>query len=232
MRAAPAATDLGAPAEWIELPPPSPGARTAIEDRVLLALAAAGRPSFFAENWLWRTLFGLAFWDVVFADVPGAFVHPFQAAPLDLEEPSFRPRRAARIAERLREIAARDDLAAWLLPVWECHRATSNRLVVGEEWARPHLALALETLHGWQLAAVCDRLAHHLGRFALGLPDLYALPGPEVRRGQLSLLEVKGPGDQLRPEQRGWLRYLAAAGIPAGVLRVAWSTAGTAGQGG
>ena len=39
------------------------------------------------------------------------------------------------------------------------------------------------------------------------------------------LLEVKGPGDRLRPEQVAWLDYLDANGLPCTVLAVEWSTA-------
>lgn len=209
-------------------------APSSVEERALAHLAAAGRPGFFAENWLWRSLFGLAFWDIVFGEAAGAFVHPFQYAPLDLEEPGFRARRAGAIADRLAALSAGDDFAEPLLTVWDRERGVANRLVTWDDRARPCLAVALARLEGWQLAAVCDRLALNLGRFALGLPDLFvcgaaaegaAAEGARLLagdRGDFVLLEVKGPGDQLRPEQRGWLRYLEEQRIPAGVLRVEW----------
>ena len=34
------------------------------------------------------------------------------------------------------------------------------------------------------------------------------------------LLEVKGPGDQLRPNQERWLRFFGEHAIPARVMRV------------
>ena len=47
-----------------------------------------------------------------------------------------------------------------------------------------------------------------------GLPDLTLLS----RSGELSFVEVKGPGDQLRPEQREWLTLLPRWGFPATCL--------------
>ena len=52
------------------------------------------------------TLFGLLFWEVIFADIPGAFETPFQAAPLDLAEDTFYYSRQELIEARLEEIQA------------------------------------------------------------------------------------------------------------------------------
>ena len=35
------------------------------------------------EGGLWTTLYGILFWDILFADVEGAFQTPFQGGPLD-----------------------------------------------------------------------------------------------------------------------------------------------------
>ena len=45
--------------------------------------------SFHAEGSIVTTIFGLLFWDVFFADVPGVFETPYQSAPLDLGEDTF-----------------------------------------------------------------------------------------------------------------------------------------------
>jgi hypothetical protein len=51
----------------------------------------AGRRTcrFHAEGSIVTTIFGLLFWDVIFADVPGVFETPYQSAPLDLGEDTF-----------------------------------------------------------------------------------------------------------------------------------------------
>ena len=48
----------------------------------------------------------MAFWDVVFAPVAGAFQHPFQLGPLDLDSPGFRAARAEAVERRLEELRA------------------------------------------------------------------------------------------------------------------------------
>ena len=74
---------------------------------------------------------------------------------------------------------------------------------------------------GADLAMVADRLSLDLRRYGHGFPDLF-LVGPD---GRWSLVEVKAPGDVLRPEQEGWLEYLHAAGFPVSVLHLRWRAA-------
>ncbi|KAG1240591.1 hypothetical protein G6F68_017511 [Rhizopus microsporus] len=52
-------------------------------------------PVHYVENALINSLFGLLCWPAVFAPLPGAFFHPFQRAPADLDAPDFHQRRAA-----------------------------------------------------------------------------------------------------------------------------------------
>jgi hypothetical protein len=191
----------------------------AVEQAALAALAAEGWRGFFAENWLWRTLFGLAFWDVVFAPVPGAFAHPFQHGPLDLEE-GFRAARAERIAARLAALRSDPRPGPALLETWDRKFGTANRLVSFAPGLRAHLQAALEVLDGAQIAAVSDRLSHDLRRYGRGLPDLFLVRG--ATPGELLLAEVKAPGDQLSAEQRGWLAYLPRHHLPTAVLRLRW----------
>ena len=45
-------------------------------------------------------------------------------------------------------------------------------------------------------------------------------PAAPPGRAGYELVEVKGPGDQLRPNQERWLRFLRGHGIPARLVRV------------
>lgn len=59
---------------------------------------------FHCETKLLTTLFALLFWDVIFANIPGALETPFQDAPLDLCEDTFYYARKDLIEARLAEI--------------------------------------------------------------------------------------------------------------------------------
>ena len=192
---------------------------TPVESLVLATFAAGGRRGFFAENWLWKTLFGLAFWDIVFAPIEGAFQHPFQTGPLDLSSPDFRRARADLVEGRLESLRSQQLPGPELLKVYGEKKGIANRLVAWTDELCDHLELALSRLEGPQLAWVFDRLSRDLRRYRRGFPDLFVLreedPGFE-------LYEVKAPGDQLRPEQTAWIDYLNEGGIPASILHVTW----------
>ncbi len=60
------------------------------------------------ENRLFCSLFGLAFWDIIFADVGGAFANPYQSRPSDMYQSEFYPRRKQAIDKRLAALASGD----------------------------------------------------------------------------------------------------------------------------
>ncbi len=190
-----------------------------VERLALAALAAEGRQGFFSENWLWKSLFGLAFWDIVFSPVAGAFQHPFQLGPLDLASPSFRANRAGAVEHRLEELRADSEPGPRLLRRYDEKEGVANRLVSWHEGVRDHLELALTRLQGDHLAYVFDRLSRDLWRYRRGLPDLFV---PRDEAPGFELYEVKSPGDQLRPEQTAWIDHLNDGGIPATILKVDW----------
>ena len=191
-----------------------------VEGRVLAWLDREGKPALFSENWLWTSLVGLAFWDVVFQPLPGAFLHPFQTGPRDLNDPEFRARRRDRIDARLEDLRGTDDLAPGLLTVWEEKRDTANRFVAWSDRAGERLGRALEWIRGPDLAVVADRMLRDVRRYRRGLPDL--LVRREGASPGFELWELKGPGDALRPEQGAWIDHLEARGIPAAVVDVRW----------
>ena len=74
-----------------------------VEFAVALHLAKSGK-CYYLENNLLSGIFGLAFWDIIFASVNGAFFHPFQSHPADFYEPEFSLARKSLINDRLAEI--------------------------------------------------------------------------------------------------------------------------------
>ncbi|MEM1177523.1 MAG: VRR-NUC domain-containing protein [Acidobacteriota bacterium] len=196
------------------LAPPRP----AVEWLTLALLEERGRPGLYSENWLWRSLFGLAFWDIIFSPVPGAFTHPFQLGPLDLMNSEFYRRRRPAIEARLEALRGDLDLASRLGATYAEKRGLANALVPWHSQLEDSLDFAAAHIPGPALATVCARLAQDLGRHRRGLPDLLVLePGSPVG---FELVEVKAPGDQLRPEQGAWIDYLNAHGVPAKILRL------------
>lgn len=194
-----------------------------IEALVAEHLAAEGRVALRTENWLWRSLFGLAFWDVIFEPLPGVFEHPFQSGPLDLHTADFRRRRESAVARRLDELRASEDLRSRLLPIYEEKKGIATSLVVWHPDIEDTLLQAMDLVRGRELALVAERLSRDLGRYRRGLPDLLVAATEAEKSGpRFELWEVKGPGDHLRAEQKGWIDYLDAVGIRARLARITW----------
>ncbi|MDA8017873.1 MAG: VRR-NUC domain-containing protein [Thermoanaerobaculia bacterium] len=202
---------------------PDPG--TAVESLVVEHLESQGRMALRTENWLWRSLFGLAFWDVVFEPLPGVFEHPFQTGPLDLYTADFRRRRETAVSQRLEELHGHDDLRSFLMPVYEEKQGIASSLVVWHPEVQETLLQAMDLVRGRDLALVADRLSRDLGRYRRGLPDLLVTAEKADGSGpRFELWEVKGPGDQLRAEQKAWIDYFEEVGIPAQVAKVSWKS--------
>lgn len=88
--------------------------------------------SFHAETCILTTIFVLLFFDVIFADVPGAFETRYQIAPLDLIEDSFYYARQEMIEARLTEI--QDGKALEILEKNDIANREQETWCVGLSW--------------------------------------------------------------------------------------------------
>ncbi|MDA0977367.1 MAG: VRR-NUC domain-containing protein [Proteobacteria bacterium] len=191
-------------------------------DRVELAalawFTAQGWEGWYVENALFRGLFGLAFWDIIFAPVPGAFFHPFQRGPEDLYTPDFIARRRDLIDNRLAELTDAELLANRVLSCFEEKHGVNNALVHWGWLDRSMIETSLAHLPARHLGLIFRRLLSDLKNNSTGLPDLILFHDDEYR-----LVEIKGPGDKLQKNQARWFRYFHQQGIPAEVIDVSYS---------
>jgi hypothetical protein len=203
--------------ERLHLPgPPGRG----VERAALDALLGATRRGVGAhlENRFPLALFGLAFWDVVFAPVPGAFANAYQLGPIDLFWEDFAKIRAAAIERRVTELTSRGALRDRIADTWNRKNGVNNALVAWDTIDFALIDRAIDALPLGGIVALLTYLAHHLGEVHTGFPDVVVL----YDDGGHEFVEVKGPGDQLRTEQRVWLGQLGSMGLEARALKVSW----------
>lgn len=200
----------------LELPPPDPPQR--VELVVSEHLRTPEAPVLYVENTLLNALFGLLCWDAIFAPLPGAFFHPFHAAPADLLEADFQGRRATQFAAcftQLQTGAYRDAI----LTTFERKAGLQTPFVAWDWLTREELELALDCIPAAHLHGFFRRLLTDVRANRSGLPDLIQLwPGERRYR----LIEVKGPGDRLQDNQIRWLSFCVAREIPVCVCKVSW----------
>lgn len=189
-----------------------------VELQVVAHLRPVWREVHFVENKLMNALFGLAFWEQIFAPVPGAFQNPYQAVPADMYEPVFRQRRERAVAARLEQLRG-GDVGRQLQDAYKCYHGYQCQWI---DWRLldsdllEHVARVVPADH---LLAIWERMLFDPRENRAGFPDLIAL-GDKV--GEYRMIEVKAPGDALQDSQRRWLRYFLAQGIPAEVAWVEW----------
>lgn len=165
------------------------------------------------ENALPMGLFGLAYWDWVFAPVDGMFINAFQSAPIDLFWPDFLEARRQKCPNPLE--ADDETLRVDLLARCRAHRGVANRLVDWRAFDANTLDRLLDGLGMDTVRKLVAFASEDLDNARRGFPDLTVVYGP----GRFEFVEVKGPNDRLRDDQYLWIDRLRAADLPVRVAR-------------
>ena len=172
----------------------------------------------YVENGFLPGLFGLYFWDIIFAPLPGVFFNPFQRGPADLFSEQFFVARRVAIEQRLAEL---NDSAATEQKIQQMFIdkfGIANHFVMWRTLDRKLISLALERIPPDQLSAVFQRMLRDLKANRSGFPDLVVFPA----EAGYELVEIKGPGDTLQQNQKRWLRFFEQQGMSVRVINVTW----------
>lgn len=195
----------------IDLPQPS----KRVEDAVLDHFASQGWQGAHTENYIWKGLFGLIFWREIFDGGHGAFHHPLQRQPSDLNDSLFFENRSNALNERLSSLKSKKALIKELNLVYEEKQGMANRFVSWHESLQPTAIMMIEKVPLGGLKKVMLEMAKKMKENSTGFPDLFIWNDTSYH-----FYEVKSPNDQLSAQQLFWLDFLPAAGIKSEVLRV------------
>ena len=187
------------------------------ERAVVEHFVAGGLAAWRTENLVWRTLFGLLFWDELFGDDDTSTHSPFEFLPSSLTNGGFYAQNVQRIEEKLACLGEPAGVSKQLLRVATAHFGTPNG-VFRWRWAMNDAVFALLE-HGSSEATACvlRRLCQDYHDSRYGYPDVMV-----VDEDGLRFIEVKTEGDQLRRNQLLRLQQLRDAGFRADVMRVRW----------
>ena len=172
----------------------------------------------FTENYPWRGLFGLVFWDIIYDANVQAIHHPLQRAPSDFYLPDFYLKRETLLKKRLDELAETGQWQAHIETVFHAKYGITNVLV---DWSETLLDLVhqlIALLDPAQLRLILLEMARNLRENTRGFPDLLVWN----ETGTYSFVEVKSPTDHLSAQQLHWMEYFQAIGVPGKVVRVIW----------
>ena len=187
------------------------------ENAALAHFAGHGVAGFRAENTLWRTLFGLLFWDELFGSQSASLHSPFEAIPASLHSGSFYADNRDSIDARLAALSQPAEIKRRMLQtvtreygrhngIFRWHRAMTDAPFALLDAAEPH---ALRTM--------LERMCRNYRDMHAGFPDLLLIDANGCR-----FVEIKADGDQLRRNQLLRLEQLRGAGFRADIVRVRW----------
>ncbi len=171
----------------------------------------------FSENHLWRSLFGLLFWDIIFDTTTLAIHHPLQRSPSDLFKPHFFEKRKEKMEERLQILTDAEACNRYLHQTFFEKYGITNPLVDWYGGLFPILLALTEKLSPEQITAVMLEMAKNLRENIRGFPDLFVWDD-----GDYEFIEVKSPTDSLSNQQLYWLKFFETINLRARVLRITW----------
>src|SRR5210317_2079351 len=183
------------------------------------AMATPSAPIAYVENCLINSIFGLLFWDALYAPVPGAFFHPFQSHPADLYRSAFKQKREAEINAAWQQLNE-GSYAEVIFERYQQKRGTTNAFIHWSVITEELLALALKLIPAEHLRLIFERLLSDIRTHRSGFPDLIQF---DTNQQNYRLIEVKGPGDRLQDNQKLWLDYFVEHQIPCSDCWVSWS---------
>ncbi len=190
-----------------------------VEKGVIRHFADKGYEVLYSENYLFRSLFGLLFWDVIFdQDVP-VYHSPLQRFPADLYLPQFLNRRQEALKAKTEVLSTTKALLRHLRNTYDQKWGIGNPLVGWHENTLPLLEAACKKVPAKALHQVLLAMAQNLKEYGKGFPDLFVW---SKKKKEYFFVEVKSPTDSLSPQQLYWLRFFKEVGIKADVLRVKW----------
>lgn len=207
-------TDVLRDAEAIEIDESKSGAP---ELAVVEYFENHGLAAYRTENLVWRTLFGLLFWDELFVEGDVTLHSPFEFLPSSLENGTFYEQNAERIESRLALLREPARVKRRLLGISTRNYGTPNGVFRWRESMNDAVFALLDNAPAAATEAVLRRLSQDYANSRYGYPDIMLIDCDGVR-----FIEVKTEGDQLRRNQLLRLSQLHEAGFRADVLRLRW----------
>ena len=209
-----AVTDLLRASESVDIDESCSGSP---ERAVIEHFESIGDAAYRTENLLWRTLFGLLFWEELFVDGDSTLHSPFEFLPASLANGTFLDSKSEQIDTKLALLREGRPVRQHLLKVSTRYYGTPNGVFRWRREMNEAIFALLDHASPHSIAELLNQMCRDYEGSRYGYPDLMVVDDAGVR-----FVEVKTEGDQLRRNQLLRLEQLRAAGFRADVLRVRW----------
>lgn len=189
--------------------------RGQVELGTIAHYVAQGKYAIFAENYLWRGIFGLTFWEIIFDPTLVSFHHPFQRRPSDLHLPDFYEKRKEQIHTLLESFESTEELTYYMGNNYIKHLNLANPFVIWVEGMWESIKIATQFIPLDTLKEILIHISKDITENSRGFPDLFVWD-----ENTYEFIEVKSPTDSLSNRQLYWLGYFEENNVNARVLRV------------
>ena len=179
--------------------------------------ACQGLAAYRTENLLWRTYFGLLFWDDLFADGNATLHSPFDFLPSSLADGTFYTHNTEQVESRLAIIEEPRMLKKELLRASTANYGKANGVFRWRRSILDALFAFVDQAEKEPSRRMLRRLCKNYKDARYGYPDLLVLDADGVR-----FVEIKTEGDQLRQNQLLRQQQLRESGFRSDVVRVRW----------
>ena len=195
-----------------------PEAGMRVEQLVIQHFVTSGYQAIHAENFLWRNLFGLLYWEELFDQSQDGFHHPLQRRAADLYHPEFFTKREASFQAKARSLNSRKKIISKIEMTHRQKYGTAGPMVYWYEGMLNPLQQLVDKLMPRQIKGVTWEMARNMKENATGFPDLFVWNDKDY-----FFYEIKSPNDHLSAQQLFWLELMQELRINADILRVNYS---------
>ncbi len=188
-----------------------------VEEQAIHYFQEMGYEAFHTENFLWRSIFGLIFWNEIFDESMSAIHHPLQRAPSDIHDPRFYEKRKQAIDAKLKALNSKKKVKELILLTYQQKHGIANPFVY---WFDEIIDLVNHTIGYLPLKAlqtILLEIAKNTKDNSTGFPDLLVYKGRDYY-----FYEVKSPNDHLSEQQLYWLDLMENLGIKVDILKIKW----------
>jgi len=188
-----------------------------VEQGVISYYRRKGIEAWRTENQLWRSLFGLTFWPLLFNRDQNGLSNEFDRRPALLRHNTFYQECGSEIDALLASLADKKHLLNHLLKQATLNYGKVNTLFMWRNNLLDRLNVLVEHASIESVLKYLKAFAKDYSALSDGYPDIMVL-----ENGHLRFEEIKAPGDKLRANQLLALQALKRHGFDIHITQVEW----------
>jgi methionine salvage enolase-phosphatase E1 len=201
-----------------ELVVPKPDGSLNIEEHVLITLRGQGFEGAHTENYIWRSLFGLIFWEELYSQERALIHQPLQRVPVDLQDRRYLKSRYQAFEHFFSVFESKQQLLEKVHATMVAKENIVNPWVGWHPDLPAHMEALFRHLSLEQLKEISLEMARNPLENGTGLPDLFVWKNDDYH-----FWEVKSPTDHLSAHQVFWINFMKDHGVKVEVLRIVYN---------